>query len=299
MPMEKGLYSCRSSGSTGEPVVVQKTVHDYVWYYATNIRELKWRKWDTSKSLAVIKPVFKSMTVEQSWGFPKIIFPNQGQSYKIGFETIETLQTWLEHTNPHYIHSYPSIIEQLDKSKISNFIDAKGTGEKGGSIYSSEECGTIAIKCPDFPQNFHVMENQIVETDEEGNAIITTLSNKYIKRYKIGDVIELGECPCGRSLQTITNIYGRVRNFFMMPDGSKKWPLVGSIFFYEKHGVRQFKAIQHSLDDLEMQVIPTRDFDQEEMTMDIQKALGVPIRVRFTLMDKFPNYKHEEFVSKL
>lgn len=297
MPMKKGLYACRSSGSTGEPVIVQKYAHDRCWYLATNIREIKWRKWDTSKNLAVIKPVYKSLQTDHSWGHSPEIFPIQGSVYKIGFEPISTIQTWLEYVNPHYIHSYPSIIKQIDLTKIINFIDAKSTGELGGTMYSSEECGTIAISCPDNPQNYHVMENQIVETDEEGNAIITTLNHPYIKRYKNGDVIELGECTCGRTLQTITKIFGRVRNFFTMPDGRKKWPLVGSIFYYEKYGITRFKAIQHSIDDLELQIIKTKEFDEKSLVADVQKALDVDIKTRITYVDEFKNYKHEEFVS--
>ena len=299
MSMKKGLFSCRSSGSTGEPVIVQKYILDHIWYLATNIRELIWRKWDLSKNLAIIKPIYKGMEKQNGWGYPQQMFPNQGESYKIGFEPVSTIQTWLEHLNPHYIHAYPSIIKQLDLTKIKNFVDFKSTGELGGTMYSSEECGTIAISCPDYPQNYHVMENQVVETDEQGNAIITTLNHPYIKRYKNGDVIELGKCGCKRTLQTITKIYGRVRNFFTMPNGEKKWPLVASITYYEKYGITRFKAIQHSINDLEVQVIKTRDFEENNLIADIQKALGVEINTKITYVEEFKNYKHEEFVSMI
>jgi phenylacetate-CoA ligase len=297
MPMKKGLFSCRSSGSTGEPVIVQKYMQDYCWYNATNLRELKWRNWDVSKNIAIIKPVYKSFATEHNWGFPKEIFPNQGIVYKIGFEPIPSIRALIEYANPHYIHSYPSIIKQLDLTKITNFIDAKSTGELGGTMYSSEECGTIAISCPDNPQNYHVMENQIVEKDDEGNAIITTLTNPYIKKYKNGDVIELGECGCGRTLQTITKIHGRVRNLFTMPDGRKKWPLVASITYYEKYGITRFKAIQHAINELELQVIKTREFEENNLIDDVRNALGVEIKTRITYVNDFKNYKHEEFVS--
>ena len=54
--MKKGLYACSTSGSTGEPVTVQKSYNDYLWYVALNIRELVWKNWDVSLNLAVIKP---------------------------------------------------------------------------------------------------------------------------------------------------------------------------------------------------------------------------------------------------
>ena len=76
-------------------------------------------------------------------------------------------------------------------------------------MYSSEECGTIAIQCPDNTNMMHVMENIIVEVETDGSVLITTTTNPYIKRYKHGDNIELGECTCGRTLQTIKKINGR------------------------------------------------------------------------------------------
>ena len=103
--------------------------------------------------------------IYQSWGIPKEIAPQQGLMHVNDFLTISELQTWFEEVNPHYIQCYKSIFDQLDLTKITNFIDWKGTGEKGGTCYSSEECGVIALQCPDNPENYHVMENQFVEVD--------------------------------------------------------------------------------------------------------------------------------------
>ena len=299
MEMKPGLYSCRSSGSTGQPVKVEKNIFDYIWYNATNIRELRWKRWNVSKNLAVIRPNFTGRSEMPSWGFPKQIYPKQGKMFKNNYTTISELQKWLEEVNPHYLHTYPSIIRELDLSKITNLIDVKGTGEKGGSMYSSEECGTIAIQCPHNPSNYHVMENQIVETDEEGNAIITTITNPYIKRYKIGDIITLGKCTCGRTLQTITEIHGRVRNMLIMPDGNKKWPLVGSRLYYEKYGIKRFKCIQKSLQELELQIIVDCKVDEIELKKDVLDAIGYEMNIDIVYVDGFPNYKHEEFVCML
>ena len=161
---QPGFYMSKTSGSTGEPVTIQKTYQDYVLYLATNIREIRWRNWDFSKNLAIIKAGSKKED-KVGWGVPYTLEPKQGMTFKIGFEPISTLQKWLEEKNPHYLHCIPSIVSQLDLSKITNLIDVKGTGEKGGTMYSSEECGTIAIQCPDNKDVYHVMENRIRNTD--------------------------------------------------------------------------------------------------------------------------------------
>jgi len=295
--MKKDFYTAKTSGSSGISLSVEKTYQDYVWYLATNIREIRWRKWDVSKDIAIIKPASKTKD-EQSWGIPKEIEPIQGNKYSIGYEPISVLQSWLEEKNPHYIHTYPSIIAQLDLSKIPNFIDWKGTGEVGGQMFSSEECGTIAIQCPDNPDVMHVMENQLVEIDKDGGMIITTTTNPYIVRYKNGDVIEFGECNCGRSLQTIKNVKGRVRNMFVLPNGDKQWPLFGSREYYEQFGIKRFKMIQTSLEELELHIISDNLGEKEsELISLVKKWINSPINVIIKYVDNFPNYKFEEFVS--
>lgn len=296
--MEPLFYMTKTSGSTGEPVTIQKTYQDYVLYLATNIRELRWRNWDFSKNLAIIKAGNKTED-KIGWGVPQTLEPIQGMTYKIGFEPISVLQKWLEEKNPHYLHCLPSIVKQLDLSKITNLIDVKGTGEKGGTMYSSEECGTIAIQCPNNKDVYHVMENIIVECDEEGAIIITNLTNPYVRRYKHGDHIELGECNCGRTLQTIKTIHGRVRNMLILPNGDKKWPTFGTRDIHETFGIKRFKVIQTTINDLEVQIIADKLSPQrtDDLISNIQVSVGEPLNIKIKYVESFPNYKFEEFVS--
>ena len=295
--MKKHLFTCSTSGSTGEPVSVEKTYEDYIWYMATTMREFFWRKWDFTKNVAIIRGDNKVQDLE-TWGLPKFIAPIQGMTYKMNFAPISVIQSWLEEKNPHYIHCYPSILKQIDLSKITNLIDIKGTGELGGTMFSSEECGTIAIQCPDNKNNYHVMENQMVEVDTDGGLIISTMTNPYIRRYKNGDHIELGECTCGRTLQTITKINGRVRNMFVLPNGDKKWPLIGSRDYHSRFGIKKYKAIQTSIDQLELQIICEPLGEKEKELKDlILEWLQSPINITIKYVYSFPNYKHEEFVS--
>jgi len=299
MKMDEGVSWVKTSGSTGEQLQLRKTQADRIWYVATSIREKIWLNWDVTKTFVVIKPDIPTGG-QQGWGLPTRMFPVQGLRYTLGYLSISKIQKTLEALNPHYIHAAPSIIAQLDLTKLSNFIDHKGTGELGGSMYSSEECGTIALRCPDNPEVFHVMENQIVEVDEDGAMLITCLTNPYIKRYKHGDHIELGECFCGRNLQTITKIHGRVRNMLALP-GDKKWATIGGREYYTKFGIKRFKAVQTQLDLIEMQIIrdePFNDNEKKEFDDFVNKCIGSSVRINIVLeyVTEFPLYKFEEFI---
>ena len=221
-------------------------------------------------------------------------------SFIIHSKTISELQEWLEEVNPHYIQCLPSILKELNVAKISNFIDWKGTGELGGTMYSTEECGTIAILCPDNPNVYHVMENMYVETDTDGGIIVTSMTNPYIKRYKHGDHIEMGECTCGRTMQAIKEIKGRTRNMFTLPNGDKKWPLLGSHYFFERFGIKRFRAIQTSIDELELEIIcePLGEKENDVKSL-VNTMLESPINVIIRYVETFPNYKFEEFISKV
>ena len=294
--MERGFYSTRTSGSTGVPLLIEKTYQDHIWFSATNILDFKWRKWDVTKNIAAIKTT-SDKAVHKGWGIPYEIEPEQGLAYSNSYRPISELQEWLEEVNPHYISCFPSIFKLIDTSKISNFIDWKGTGEKGGTIYSSEECGVIALQCPDNKDVYHVMDNQIIEVDDDGGMIITTQTNPYIVRYKNGDYIELGSCDCGRKSQVIKNIYGRVRNMFVLPNGDKKWPLIGSLRFYEDYGVKRFQAIQHSINEFELKIISEPLNEKEvDLKKTINKWLESSINITITYVDDLPTKKFEEFI---
>lgn len=288
----------KSSGSTGEPVTVGKSYKDYIWYIVSTIREFRWLNWDVKKNIATIKAGSKTVDID-GWGIPTSIEPIQGRRFVNDLKSISELQKWLEEKNPHYIHCLPSVFKQIDTSRISNFIDWKGTGEVGGKAYSSEECGIIALTCPDNPSVYHVMENQIIEVDKDGAIIITTNSNKYIRRYKHGDHIELGKCNCGRSLQTITKIQGRVRNMMILPNGDKKWPLVGSLE-YESFGIKRFQMVQTKIDELELSII-CEPLNERELNLIevVRKQIGFDINVIIKYVDDFHNYKFEEFICNI
>ena len=296
--MKNDVDVSKTSGSTGEPVSVGKSYKDFIWYNALSMRELRWLKWDVTKDMAVIKAGSK-LSESDNWGISKSIEPIQGRRFANDLRPISELQKWLEEKNPHYIHCLPSVFKQIDTSRISNFIDWKGTGEVGGKAYSSEECGIIALTCPDNPSVYHVMENQIVEVNPEGALIITTTSNKYIRRYKHGDHIELGTCTCGRRLQTIKKIHGRVRNMMLLPNGDKKWPLVGSLE-YESFGIKRFKMVQTKIDEFELSIICDPLGERESDLIEVvRKWIESPVNVIIKYVDSFPNYKFEEFVCDI
>lgn len=297
--MQKHLYTAKTSGSTGIPVTVEKTYLDHVWHLATNAREILWRGWNTSKDLAVIRGDVERKTLP-SWGLPRAIAQRQGRTHLNKLVGVRELQEWLEEVRPDYLQCLPSVRSMLDLNRIPSILDWKGTGEVGGTMFSSEECGTIAIACPDNPSVYHVMENQVVEVDEDGGMIISTMTNPYIRRYKNGDHVELGSCPCGRPLQTIARIMGRVRNMLVLPNGDRKWPLIGSRDYHDRFGIKRFKAVQTSTSHVELQLVSENLGERESEVKGLcREWLGCDMEVSIVYVGGFSDYKFEEFVCRV
>lgn len=312
MQVPAGDFVARTSGATGVPVTVQKTRLSLLWWNATNLREVLWHKRDLSQSFAVIRPTITQKFTESQWAPAFALLGKTGPLF--GHPVEGDLHAWLQEMQPGYLLTFPSILETIDLHKLPCLKGIKTTGELLrfkhpliADMYSSEEMGTIAIQCPDNPEVYHVMENILLEILDEhdrpseiGKVVLTDLSSRYLHRYEIGDYAEMGECPCGRGLQTIKKILGRRRNLVQLPDGSSHWPRIGSPEYLKIAPIRRFQVIQTSFTTLEFRHIVDEALTQEQMeafTELIRRCIGYPFDVQFIRVMQFPQGKFEEFIS--
>ena len=226
------LFLSETSGSTGEPLVFLRNSEWDAGHRAAQLRGYSWfgvKPWERNGYF---------------WGFnfsktkrikTKIIdvLLNRFRLFSYSDAAIKTFLKKLESAT--YVEGYSSMIYEVakvvNKKKLGpyNLKIVKGTSEKifdsyqkeavkafGKKIiseYGAAETGLIAFECP--CGNMHiVMENVIVE-DEDGEAIITNLlSDSFpIIRYKIGDSIIMDDktiCPCGMKHKIIKDVVGRV-----------------------------------------------------------------------------------------
>jgi phenylacetate-CoA ligase len=274
------------------------------------------------------------------WGHPSTLLFDTGPSYSqpLAMDVAQQI-AWLARINPKYLLTYPSNLSAvLDRYESgaplpSALEHIRTVGETlhpglrerckelGGidivDMYSSQEVGLIALQCP-VSGLYHIQsESLIVEVlDDEGRqclpgqvgrVVITDLHNfaTPLIRYEIRDYAEVGPtCPCGRGLPTLSRIMGRRRNMVTLPDGSKHWPLVGAYRFREVADIKQYQAIQHSLNEVEIRLVvdaPLTSAHESQLTNLIHNALGHTFPLRFTYfreeLPKTKGGKFEEFVS--
>ena len=173
---------------------------------------------------------------------------------------------WLERIRPDYVMSYAnSLLSVAEVARrrggatvqFKAFISAgellepatrvtieEVFGCKVIDVYGSREFGPIAFQCPVGP-GYHVCSESLVcelldksgrpaKPGQDGRVVVTSLYNFAMPfiRYDLADfaVVSDSRCRCGRGLPTLERVAGRVRHLFVMPDGSRKWPMLGLLW---------------------------------------------------------------------
>jgi phenylacetate-CoA ligase len=252
-----------------------------------------WRKW-------ILNGENKLLTILARHKEDTII----GSAYVKKLAPIKVIQQYVDEIQPQYIFTYPSIIAQLDLTRLTNLKDIRSVGEIGATSYSCEEAGTIALTCPQNPDVYHIMENIVVESHPEHGAVITDLTNPVITRYVLGDQIQLcdpdEQCKCGRKLPMIRKIHGRVRNMLVLPDGDKIWPTIGEpLFTTVTNKILKHQAVQTSVNKVELHIkVSSRLTDEEhKKLLDlVNRSLQQPhIEVQLIYTNGFKPGKFEAF----
>lgn len=319
------VFENRTSGSTGEPVVVRRTAVSSLDWSALTMREYLWHERDFSRSVCAIRPSFERPTPKPDWGPPASLLFDTGASLGIPITADIDLQIqWIGAFGPAYLAVYPSNLAAIARRCAERDLRLPGLRqiysmgetlspelrEEVGAVfdvkitdcYSSEEAGYLAFQCPDAGL-YHVMaETVIVELldaegqpcaeGQPGRVVVTDLRNfaTPLIRYDIGDYAEFGPpCPCGRGLPTLRRILGRERNLILMPDGARHWPLVGFSRFRDIAPVVQYQVVQDGRQSIETRLVVSRPLtagEEDDLRAHIQQSLGFAFDLRFTYFDE-------------
>lgn len=335
VPKEHGkVGEVKSSGSTGEPVVIKATNVTATFFHAFNIQEMLTHNRDPKMKAASIKANITETKVYDTWGMPlDAFFGETGKSLAIkGSTDIAEQDILLREFMPDLLTVYPSNLSALldiweetpidwkikhIKSMGETLSDCirqrvtKILGIEVEDTYSSQELGTIAMQCS--AGLYHTMDQNLlievldddykpVKQGEIGRVVATDIHNyaSPMVRYETGDyAVRGGRCKCGRGLQTLEKIQGRQRNLILRADGTRYWPLVGMYQFDElDFKIRRYQVIQMDRENIEYKIVTDLPLtaDQEAALLDVaQTALGAEFKIKINRIDAFPYAKNGKF----
>lgn len=143
---------------------------------------------------------------------------------------------------------------------------------------------------------FEFINPQSLDDDTDMAEMVMTSFRNFktpLIRYRIGDFVQVYKqptaCTCGAPYPVIKGIIGRDDDIlFTAEKGS-----VGRLdpAYKGVRGIRQSKIVQHSLDRLEVLLVPDEHFDAGQQTLLLQNLrdrLGQAITIEFTLLDAIP-----------
>ncbi len=150
-------------------------------------------------------------------------------------------------------------------------------------------------------------QGQPVAPGATGEAVMTALESfaQPFIRYRTGDVVRLSETPCqaGRGLHVIDEVVGRSTDFVVTTDGTIMHALAVIYVLRAIPGVGEFKIVQHSLQDIEVQVVPNARWEEggrAAIESGLQQRLGTDVRITIRLVEAIPpepSGKHRYVVS--
>lgn len=140
-----------------------------------------------------------------------------------------------------------------------------------------------------------------------GEAAMTGLCSQAqpFIRYRTGDMVRCADEACkeGRGLHVISEVIGRATDFIIHPDGTVMHALAVIYVLRATEGIGEFKFIQHTVDRVEILVVPNQRWQPDfsnKIIQGIQARLSTDVRVEVRLVDDIPpeaSGKHRYVVS--
>ena len=182
--------------------------------------------------------------------------------------------------------------------------------------FGSRDIGFMAHESPCgqmlFLSESHILEvldeqGQPVPAGSAGEAVITglTSSAQPFIRYRTGDVVRLSSLASSdtRGLHVIEQVEGRKTDFVIAADGTVMHALAVIYVLRGFNGIAQFKCIQHTVCDFEVQIVPNAQWEfaaPARIAHELRARLGETVRVNVVLADTIPaeaSGKHRYVVS--
>jgi phenylacetate-CoA ligase len=175
--------------------------------------------------------------------------------------------------------------------------------------YGCGELGTIAHECQHGRLHIHA-ENLLVEvlspegssSETPGEIVVTELNNLAMPliRYRLSDFAALSHepCLCGRTLPTLSNVFGRSYDMIANREGQH---LHGEFFMYifedareRGLGVDAFQVVQHDFEHVTVRIVPSAAYASSSETFireRIKAGLGSQVEVSFECVPTIPREK--------
>lgn len=155
--------------------------------------------------------------------------------------------------------------------------------------YGSREFSAVAHQCPARDALHIHAHRHIVETDVDGELLVTDLDNcaTPFVRYRVGDagVVDWVDCACGRKLPSIVQLQGRAHDVIRTPSGRQLPGQFWTTLSRTVQGIDELQVVQHPDGVIELRVRPGASWKNEfaeKLKARVASTVPEPIEFRVT-----------------
>lgn len=301
------VYESTSGGSTGEPVSFYCT-NEQKWHGIANYYlALNYNGVDINDTSVDLWGAERDMhNIDSKFDIRSLLFNKTTlNTFVMSNDIMKTYIVRLNSIKPKFIKAYVHSIYDLSKFINKNNIEIQFkpvihcttgplypemrteikkafNGAHVYNFYGSREVSAIATEAKG-QNGMHVLydnvlveildrNNRPVKKGQEGEIVITTLNNFYMPllRYKIGDRAVKGDDYEFGSLK-LDSVMGRTLGVIHKKDGSKIDGQFFTSLFFEKKGIKNFQLVQKTISDLELKIVKTENYNQEELNTIVNR----------------------------
>jgi phenylacetate-coenzyme A ligase PaaK-like adenylate-forming protein len=314
-----------TSGSSGEPLSIRRAWLEERLGTAFRMRALRdfgLRPTDRRVDISLVRP-----HDARDWDLPQRILRAFGIYRKASVDcrsAPEEILRRLEELRPDVIAAFPGVVCRIARvvtggrpttlrprffisggEVLTPLMRREITEAFGAPIvehYGTHELGTVAWQCMK-KGGFHVTDDGvIVEVLKDGRParpgevgeIVATRLHAFAMpfiRYRLGDLVTLGDapCACGAPFSTIFTVQGRMLDYFPLANGRLLHPyeLVMIILDHGKRWIGQYQLTQERRDRVVLRVVPRMSPSAEDIASferAAQEHLGPGVEFQVVLV---------------
>lgn len=340
VPAESGDWiEQQTSGSTGMPLRHRRSQLAGFVNMCVRHRDYERYRLDFDGTVASIQTMSGKAAGAANGDPERWNFYGKGQILRFDVRrSIEQQFEWLREVRAPYLRAFSSVLRGLAEHALAqpssdlSFDVMMPFGENlppetrtiaqqafGGRVihsYGATETGRLGGECATCGR-FHVpAETVIVEVlredgtactpGETGRVVATPFYNFAMPliRYEIGDLAEVGrDGACENLLPVLSRTFGRTRNLFKLPDGSRILPDTRASEMLRYIGLVQVQVVQTTLQHVEVRYVADssrREPDQAGLQNYFRSAIHSSLNVKAVAVEEIarsPSGKFEDYIS--
>ena len=332
-----GLAKFNTGGSSGEPLIFyignKRVSHDV----AAKWRATRWWGVDIGDPEIVVwgSPIELGAQDKVRMIRDKLLRTHLLPAFEMSEEKVKGFIQQIQAIRPKMLFGYPSALAHIAKQAEKNgdrldklgikvaFVTSEKLYDHQRSIiekvfacpvangYGGRDAGFIAHQCPEGSMHItaediivEIVDNeeQVLPVGESGEIVVTHLATRDFPfiRYRTGDIGVLSDevCRCGRGLPVLKDIQGRTSDFIVAQDGTVLHGLALIYVMRDIEGIEEFKIIQHTIDQTEIQLLTNSHYNpaDEQRIIDVFKArLGQTVELKINYVDRIEKEKSGKF----